>query len=56
MIPLTGATVQIHGAWGNGPGYTDEPAAATAEEGKAMLAIIVEEVANLLVNFHKMGG
>ena len=56
MVPLTGATVQIHGAWGAGPGYTDEPAAATAEEGKAMLAIIVEEVAGLLVNFYGMKG
>lgn len=56
MIPLTGATVQVHGAWGAGPGYTDEPAAASAGEGKAMLEVIVEEVAELLVNFHKMGG
>lgn len=56
MVPLTGATVQVNGAWGAGPGYTDEPAAATADEGKAMLEVIVEEVAGLLVNFHKMGG
>jgi creatinine amidohydrolase len=56
MVPLTGATVQVHGAWGEGPGYSDEPAAASAAEGKAMLDVIVEEVANLLVNFYKMGG
>jgi len=55
MVPLTGATVQINGAWDTGPGYTDQPAAATAEEGKAMLDVIVQEVAGLLVNFHKMG-
>lgn len=56
MVPLTGATVQVSGAWGSGPGYTDEPAAATTEEGQAMLEVIVEEVAGLLVNFHGMGG
>jgi len=55
MVPLTGATVQVHGAWGDGPGYTDQPAAATVEEGKAMLEVIVNEVAGLLINFHKMG-
>ncbi len=56
MVPLTGATVQVHGAWGSGPGYSDEPAAATVEEGQAMLDVIVEEVAGLMVNFHGMGG
>jgi len=55
MMPLTGATVQVHGAWGEGPGYTDEPAAASAQEGQTMLDVIVEEVANLMVNFHKTG-
>ncbi|HXF63795.1 MAG TPA: creatininase family protein [Caldilineaceae bacterium] len=48
---LTGGTVQIHGKWAASTGYTDEPAAATAEEGEAMLAIVVERVAEFLVAF-----
>lgn len=55
MVPLTGATVQVHGAWAAGPGYTDHPAAATAEEGQAMLAVIEEAVAEMLTAFHNMG-
>ncbi|RME60721.1 MAG: creatininase family protein [Caldilineae bacterium] len=54
MFPLTGATVQVHGAWGAGPGYTDAPASATEEEGAALLAIIQEAVAAMLVTFHNL--
>lgn len=48
---LTGGTVQVHGAWAASVGYTDDPAAATAEEGRAMLEIIVQRVADFLVAF-----
>lgn len=49
--PMTGATVQSHGTWAAGPGYTDNPAAATAEEGQAMLDIIVQRVAEFYTAF-----
>lgn len=48
---LTGATVQVHGSWAASTGYTDEPAAATADEGRAMLEIIVQRVAEFLKAF-----
>ncbi len=48
---LTGATVQVHGSWAASTGYTDEPAAATADEGRAMLDIIVQRVAEFLTAF-----
>ncbi len=48
---LSGATVQGNGGWAATPGYTDNPALATAEEGEAMLAVIVERVAEFLVTF-----
>lgn len=56
MTPLTGATVQVHGVWGAGPGYTDHPAAATLEEGQTMLQLIEEAVAEMLVAFHHATG
>jgi creatinine amidohydrolase len=48
---MSGATVQVHGAWGAGVGYTDNPAAATAVDGKAMLEIIVAQVAAFFTAF-----
>ena len=36
---------------GNGPGYTDNPANATAEHGQRFLDIIADEVAKFLVEF-----
>ena len=48
---LSGATVQTHNGWASTPGYTDNPAAASAEEGKAMLEVIVERVSAFLVAF-----
>ena len=51
---MSGATVQAHGGWAKTPGYTDNPAAATAEEGKAILDVIVERVAEFLLAFGKM--
>lgn len=44
-VRLEGAVVQTHGAWGRGPGHTDNPAAADAGLGTQMLAVIVEKVA-----------
>lgn len=49
-VRLEGAVVQTHGTWGKGPGYTDEPAAATAELGTQMLEIIVQQVATFYRN------
>lgn len=51
FAPLVGATVQVHGAWAAGPGYTDEPATASSEEGNRLLEVVVEQVANLMVTF-----
>ena len=48
---LSGATVQAHGGWAATPGYTDNPAAATAAEGAALLDVIVERVAEFLLAF-----
>lgn len=48
---LSGATVQAHGGWAATPGYTDNPAAATAAEGAAILDVIVERVAEFLLAF-----
>ena len=48
---LVGGTVQVHGAWAASVGYTDNPAAATEEEGKAMLDITVNRVAEFIVAF-----
>jgi creatinine amidohydrolase len=50
---LVGGTVQRYGTWGASAGYTDNPAAATPEEGKRMLDIIVQRVADFLVAFDK---
>ncbi len=49
---FAGATVQRHGAWAASTGYTDNPAAATVEQGEAMLDVIVERVAAFLTAFH----
>lgn len=50
---LTGGTVQIHGAWAASTGYTDYPAAATPELGKALLEVTVRQVAEFMVGFDK---
>ena len=54
MADLAGATTHTHGGWASGPGYTDNPAAATPEVGQAMLEVVVQEVAQFLVKFHKV--
>lgn len=48
---LKGATAQVHGAWAAGPGYTDNPAAATPELGQQLLSIAVEQVSQFFINF-----
>jgi creatinine amidohydrolase len=53
FAPLTGATVQRHGAWAASTGYTDNPAAASAEEGKALLEVVVQRVTDFLVAFNQ---
>ena len=55
-VDLTGAVVQSHGTWQKGPGHTDNPAAATAELGTAMLEIIVGEVARFFREFSRVSG
>jgi creatinine amidohydrolase len=53
FAPLAGATIQRYGAWAAGPGYTDNPAAATAKKGQAILEVVVKSVADFLVAFHQ---
>ena len=48
---MSGATVQVHGAWGAGVGYTDDPAAATVADGETMLDIVVNQVAAFYTAF-----
>ena len=48
---LAGATVQTHGAWAESTGYTDNPAAATADEGHALLKVITERVGAFFTAF-----
>jgi len=48
---LTGATVQVHGTWAAGTGYTDNPAEANAEEGRALLEVAVARVSDFYVSF-----
>jgi creatinine amidohydrolase len=52
---LSGATMQVHGAWAKGVGYTDYPAAATAAEGEAILEIVVQRVAGFFTAFCDQG-
>lgn len=53
FAPISGATIQTHGAWAAGPGYTDNPPAATAELGQAMLEVVVQAVADFMVAFYQ---
>jgi creatinine amidohydrolase len=50
---LTGATMQRHGAWAVSTGYTDNPGAASAAEGQALLDVVVQRVADFLVAFNQ---
>ena len=53
---LTGATMQRHGAWAASTGYTDNPAASSAEEGRALLAVAVTRVADFFIAFNQAAG
>jgi len=53
-VGLEGGTVQEYGTWAAGPGYSDNPAAATAEAGQACLDIIVQRTADFLIAFHRL--
>lgn len=48
---LTGATVQMHGAWAAGTGYTDNPNESSAAEGEKLLEVVVEQVSEFFVQF-----
>lgn len=48
---LVGGTVQRHGTWAVSTGYSDEPGAATPEEGKQMLELVIKSVADFMVAF-----
>ena len=50
---LTGATVQIHGSWAAGAGYTDHPAESSAEEGNKLLDVVVSRVSDFYVTFNQ---
>lgn len=55
-VDLAGAMVQVHGTWQRGPGHTDDPAAASAEQGKVLLDTIVDAVADFYLGFHAVPG
>ena len=55
-VNLSGATVQTYGTWQAGPGHTDNPAAATPELGRAMLDVLVAEVARFYSDFYQVPG
>lgn len=55
-VDLTGAVVQTYGTWAHGPGHTDDPKAATAELGRRMLDIIIEQVARFFRDFSRTAG
>lgn len=48
---LVGGMVQAHGKWAEGTGYSDQPALASAEEGRALLEVITTQVAEFFVTF-----
>ena len=50
---LTGATMQVHGAWAASTGYTDHPAEASAAEGNALLEVVVQRVSEFFVAFNQ---
>ena len=52
-VDLSGAMVQVHGEWQAGLGYTDNPADSSAEEGAAMLEVIIDNVASFFAAFGK---
>jgi len=55
-VDLAGAVVQVHGTWQRGPGHTDNPAAASAEQGQALLDTIVDAVAEFYLGLNAAPG
>ena len=53
---LTGASVQMHGVWAAGTGYTDNPTESSAEEGEKLLEVVVAQVSEFFVNFSQTTG
>ncbi|MEM7125037.1 MAG: creatininase family protein [Chloroflexota bacterium] len=51
FAPLAGATVQAHGRWAASTGYTDNPAAASADEGEELLLTVIEQVSAFFYAF-----
>ena len=51
FAPMAGATVQTHGAWAAGNGYTDDPSTATPTLGADMLDVIAQQVSDFLTTF-----
>lgn len=52
--PLSQVNLETHGAWVGRSGYTDEPHTATAEQGRKILEILVDEVAQVLVGLQSL--
>jgi len=50
---LSGATMQVHGAWAASTGYTDNPALSTAAEGQLLMEVVVQRVSDFFVAFHQ---
>lgn len=50
---MSGATMQKHGAWAASTGYTDNPAAASAEEGRALLEVVTRRVSEFFIAFNQ---
>jgi creatinine amidohydrolase len=53
---LVGGMAQTHGKWGEGPGHSDHPALASAEEGRVLLDVITDQVAEFFVTFDQGAG
>ncbi|MEX1018584.1 MAG: creatininase family protein [Litorilinea sp.] len=50
---LVGGMVQTHGTWAVSDGHSDNPALASADEGRALLDVITDQVAEFFVTFDK---
>ncbi len=50
---LSGATMQVHGAWAASTGYSDNPGLSSAEEGKQLMEVVVQRVSDFFVAFYQ---
>ncbi|NKB72243.1 MAG: creatininase family protein [Candidatus Latescibacteria bacterium] len=55
-VGVAAAVVQTYGVWQKGPGHTDNPAAASPELGRDLLAVLVDQVAQFYRDFHAVAG